>query len=185
MQKRLSILVFLALALSLALAACGGGDGDDAGDPTKVVKDLMKAIEDKKFDKIPDFACAAQKEEVADTFDFGAMMTDSFGGVDIDPQKVLDAMNFKVSNLEVKEVSKSDDKATVHVKGRLEIKIDPEKFKDVVRELLKAQGMTDVPDSLIDQAMEAVVPQLEEFGEDLDDDLALIKEGGKWVICDQ
>jgi len=183
MKKRFSLYVLLTLVLSLLLAACGGGDGD-SDDPTAVVKDLFKAIEQKKFDKIPDYACEAQKEEVSQTFDFGAIMADSMGGADVDPQKILDAMSFKVSNLDVSEVSKSGDNATVHVKGKLEITVDPDKFKDVVKDLLKAQGM-EVTDELLDQFAGPAMEGFKDFGQELDDDLNLVKEGGKWLICDQ
>lgn len=184
MNKRLFIFLSLVVVLSLALAACGGGDDDDAGDPTQVVKDLMKAIENKQFDKIPDYACAAQKEEVAETFDIGTAIASSLGGEDVDPEKVLDAMTFKVSNLEVTEKSKSGDKAVVHVKARLEMSVDPEKFKELVRELLEAQGLGDIPDSLLDQQVGPILEQFEDFGEDIDQDFEVVEEEGKWLICE-
>jgi hypothetical protein len=184
MKKQLSIFLFLTMALGFTLVACGGGD-DDGGDPVAVVKDLFKAIEDEKFDTIPDLACAAQKEEVATSFDFGAMIGSSFGAEDVDPQLVLDAMSFKFSDPEYKEVSKSGDKAVVHAKGRLEISVDPDKFKVLVRELLAGQGLEDVPDDMIDQAMGPALEQFENFGEDIDEDFELIKEDGKWLICEE
>jgi hypothetical protein len=185
MKKELSILMFLVMALGLALAACGGGGNGDDGDPTGTVNDLFKAIESKQFDKIPDFACAAQKEEVSQTFDFGSIIAGSLGGADVDPQMILDALTFKLSGLEITEKSKSGDKAVVHAKGRLEMTVDPEKFKDVVRELLKQQGIGEVADELLDQFAGPVMEQFEDFSTDLDDDIALVKEGTKWVICDE
>jgi hypothetical protein len=181
MERR--ALLVLALILGLVLAACGGG-GDD-GDATGVVKDLFNAIEAKDFDKIPDFACVAQKQEVRETFDFGAIMTEALGGADVDPQTILDMLTFQVSNLEVEEKSRSGDTATIHVKGRIEMTVDPEKFNDVVRELLKAQGMGDVSDELIEQFAGPMLEQFEDFGTDLDDDLRVIKEEGKWLVCDE
>jgi hypothetical protein len=185
MKKQLSVLMFLVVALGLVLAACGGdGNGGD-GDPTGTVNDLFEAIENKQFDKIPDYACAAQKDEVRQTFDFGSAIASSLGGADVDPQMILDALTFKLSDLEITEKSKSGDKAVVHAKGRLEMTVDPEKFKDVVRELLKQQGIGDVSDELMDQFAGPVMEQFEDFSTDLDDDIALVREGDQWLICDE
>ena len=181
MRRQLSILMFLVVVAGLILSACGGGDGDD--DPTGVVKDLFKAIEDKKLDKIADYACAAQKEEVRETFDFGAAMAEQLGGADADADQILEMLTFKVSDLKVTEKSKSGDKAVVSVTGRLEMTVDPEKFKDLVRDMLKEQGMGDVSDELIDQFAGPALEQFEDFSTDLDEELEVVKEGGKWLIC--
>jgi hypothetical protein len=183
MNKRLFILLSMVMALSLMLAACGGGD-DDAGDPVAVVKDMMQAVENKNFDNITDFACEADKEEVAQQFDFGAVIAASMSGADIDPQKVLDAMEFEFANAEYEEVSKSGDAAVVRAQGRLNITVNEEKFKELVRELLKAEGLEDVSDELLDQAMGPAMDQFESMGQDIDENFGLIKEDGKWVICE-
>jgi len=182
MKKRLALLMSLVIMISPVLTACGGGGGS-GDDPTAAVKDLFKAIEQKKFDKIPDYACEAQKEEARQTFDFGAIMAESLGGADVDPQKILDAMSFKMADLEVTKVSESGDTATVHVKGKLEISVDPDKFKDVVKELLKAQGM-EVSDEMLDQFVGPAMEQFQDFGQELDEDITMAKEGGKWLICE-
>ena len=84
---------------------------------------MFKAVENKKFDTIADFACAAQKDEITEAFDVSTAITAEVGE-DVDPQKVLDAMTFKVSGLEVKEVSKSSNKATVQVKVAILILVE-------------------------------------------------------------
>lgn len=180
MNTRPGLLATLALATALILSACGGAAS--GGDPVAVVKDLYSAIESKQFARIADMACAANRDEVEQTFNFGESMAGALGG-GIDPQKVIDAMSFSTSGMEYTEVSRSGDKAVVHVKGTLKISVDAAKFKDIVAELLKAQGLTDVDPSLLDQSTNAIVQQFDDFGQEFDDDINVVNENGKWVIC--
>jgi hypothetical protein len=179
MRRQLSALLFLALALGLILAACGG----DEDDPTEVVEELFKAIQDKQFDKIPDLACAAQKDQVRESFDFGAAMAGSLGGAGAEPEEILEMLTFTVSGLEIEQTSRSGEQATVRVKGRVEMTVDPVKFNDLVRDVLAEQGLGEVSDEVIDQVTGPLLEQFEDFSTDLDDDLTLIKEQGRWLIC--
>jgi hypothetical protein len=181
MRRQLSALVFLALALGLILAACGGdGDGDD---PTGVVEELFKAIQDKQFDKIPDLACAAQKDQVRQSFDFSAAMAGPLEGAGAEPEEILAMLTFTVSGLDIEQVSRSDDQATVNVKGRVEMTVDPTKFNDLLRDVLADQGLGEVSDDVIDQVSGPLLEQFEDFSTDMDDEITLIKEQGRWLIC--
>ncbi len=174
-MKRISMLVLVALLLGLMLAACGGGAA--GSDPTATVKDLMQAVADKKLDKIADYACADKKDEIAKQFDFASAL----GGSGLDPQKVMDLMTISFSNAEYNKVSESGDKATVHMKANLSIKIDKEKFKAVVQDVLKAQGQ-DLPADQLGPLVDSAAAQLEN-GQTIDNNVELIKENGKWVVC--
>lgn len=178
MRKRLCILLVLMMMFNLTLVACGGGGGD----PVVVVTDMIKTIQEKKFDRLPNFACAAKKEEVANRFNISAALAPSLGP-NVDAQKVLDAAVFEFINMEYKEVSRSDVQAIVYVKGRLKVTLDPDKFKEPVRELLMAQSPENVTDSLVDQVTGFALAQFGGFGEDIDITLGLVNEGGKWLIC--
>ena len=151
-MKRMSILVLVAMLFSLGLTACGGGA--TAGDPIATVKEMMQVVADKKMDKIVDYACASQKEAVKKQFDFASAL----GGAGMDPQKVLDALNISFENPEYTKVSESGDKATVHMKAKLVMKIDKEKFKSLVAEIMKAQGQ-ELPAEQIDPLIEQMATQ--------------------------
>ncbi|MGH2592165.1 MAG: hypothetical protein ACRDGG_01485 [Anaerolineae bacterium] len=179
MPQRFGTLLALMMVLGIILAACGGSAG---GDPVAVVQEMFRAVEAKQFNKIVDLACEAQKDEITKDFDFGANLASQIGR-GIDAQKVLDAMTFKLSNMDYKETSRSGNVAVVHVKGRLDISIDPEKFKAVVAEILQAQGLADVDQTTLDQATGAVMEQFEGFGQDLDEDINVVNENGKWLVC--
>ena len=112
-----------------------------------------------------------------------SMKSANGSGADADADQILEMLTFKVSDLKVTEKSKSGDKAVVSVTGRLEMTVDPEKFKDLVRDMLKEQGMGDVSDELIDQFAGPALEQFEDFSTDLDEELEVVKEGGKWLIC--
>jgi hypothetical protein len=163
----------------LILAACGGGAGSD---PVATIQEIFKLVESKQFARIADFACAASKDEATETFDFSRAMTDSLGE-GVDPQKILEAMSFKAANMEYIEVSRSADAAVVHVKGRLEIAVDANKFKAIVVDILKAQGLGELDPAVLEQATSGILAQFEGFGQDLDVDMNLVNESGRWLIC--
>jgi major membrane immunogen (membrane-anchored lipoprotein) len=174
-MKRLSVVLIVIIALSALLTACGGGAA--ASDPAGVVKSAMTAITEKNFDKLSEFVCAAQKDKVAQTFNPAGALA----GAGVDAQKILDAMSIKLDNGEFTKVSESGDKAEVQMKGNLTISVDKEKFKAVMVDLAKAQGQ-ELPADQMDQVLDMVIGQFSQ-GIDLDEKVAVIKEGGKWVMC--
>ena len=107
------------------------------------------------------------------------------GGADVDPQMVLDMLTLKVSNLGVEERSRSGDRATIHVKVHIEMAVDPEKFNALVQEVLKEQGFGEVSDDMIQQSTGPILDSLDDLDVDLDDDLTVVKEDGKWLICSE
>jgi len=64
------------------------------------------------------------------------------------------------------------------------IDVDSAKFKGVLRKLLEAQGVTGVDDAMIDQFMEPAMEQFKELGQSFDQDMKLVNENGKWLICE-
>jgi hypothetical protein len=162
--------------LSALLAACGGG-GAAASDPAGVVKAAMTAVTEKNFDKLSEFVCAAQKDKVAQTFNPAGALA----GAGVDATKILDAMTIKLENGEFTKTSESGDKAEVQMKGKLSISVDKEKFKVVMADLAKAQGQ-ELPADQLDQVLDMVIGQFSQ-GIDLDEKVAVIKEGGKWLMC--
>ncbi len=174
-MKRNSVLVLAALLLSLGLAACGGSAA--ASDPVATVKDMMQVVSNKQVDKIVDYACASQKDSVKKQFDFASAL----GGTGMDAQKVLDAMSISFENPEYTKVSESGDKATVHMKAKLVMKIDKEKFKSIVADVMKAQGQ-ELPAEQISPLIDQMAAQFEQ-GQAIDNDIQMVKENGKWLVC--
>ena len=164
------------LAASLVAAACGGGN---SGDPTATVKDFVSLVEQKQFDKIPDIACAAEKDAMKEQFDIAGQLAGSLEGVDA--KSITDAMTIKFDNLEVKEVEKSADKAKVSLKGTLKMSVDKTKMTGVVKKVLEAQG-TPVDDATVAMMLASMVGAFEQ-GEPVDSSVDLVVENGKWVVC--
>ncbi len=173
-MKRLSVFVVALLVLSALLSACGGGA---ASDPTGVVKDMMQAVTNKQFDKIADFACAAQKDNIKNALDPASQM----GAAGIDVNKMLDAMTISFSNAEYNKVSESGDKATVQVKGTLTIKMDREKFKSFLSDMMKAQGQT-LSDDMLNTVLDQAASQFEK-GQAINSQVDVVRENGKWLVC--
>jgi hypothetical protein len=172
--------VALASAVVIAVAACGGGPGGAANDPSGVVTAAFAAAQSGGLAKLSDFACAAHKDDVATALggagDLGALTA---AGLKIDD--ILGAMSVSVSNLTTKEVSRTDTAATVHVTGDMAIKIDPEKFKTIAKTMFAAQGLP-ADDTTINAMVSAMSTQLSTT-QKVDEDIAVVNEGGKWLIC--
>jgi len=179
MDKRFSHVVALLIVASAILAACGGGGR--GGDPAATIQEAFRRMEAKQFDKIAELACEAKRADLAETLDFGAAMSQALPG--IDAQQVLDSLSIKVANLDVKEVSRSGNEAVYHVKGDLTMTFDPEKFKPILKEVLKSQGLGDMDDATLDSFLGPMLEQAQQATA-IDDDVNMVNEGGKWLICD-
>lgn len=175
-MKRLSILITTLMLISFVLSACGGSSGSD---PVSVVKDLMNVVQSKNFDAIGNYACAAVKDQITTTFNPAG----GLAGTGIDTKKMLDAMTITLSDMKFDKTSETADKATVQVKGKIAIKIDRDKFKGVLAEIFKAQSGSTPDDATLNQALDAAASQFEQ-GQDIDNAMNLVKEGGKWVVCE-
>ena len=151
----------------------------NSGDPTATVKDFVSLVEQKQFDKIPDIACAAEKDAMKEQFDIAGQLAGTLEGVDA--KSITDAMTIKFDNLEVKEVEKSADKAKVSLKGDLKMSVDKAKMTDVLKKVLVAQGMP-VDDATVATMLDSMVGAFEQ-GEPVDSTVDLVVENGRWVVC--
>ena len=99
----------------------------------------------------------------------------------IDPQQLLDAMTISISNVATTQKTKTDTAATVHVTADSKITFDATKFRAIMKTVLAAQGKP-TDDQTLDLVMNAVSSQLTTT-QKIDEDVQLVNEGGKWVIC--
>jgi hypothetical protein len=91
-------------------------------------------------------------------------------------------MTIKFDNVTTKESSRTDKEATVHVTGNMTITADPAKIKPIIKTFLQAQGLPN-DDATIDKALSAMAGQLSKT-QALDDDIKVVNENGKWLICE-
>lgn len=151
------------------------------GDPVATVKEVMAAVTNNQLEKMADFACTAQKDQVANLFNPAVQLAKA--GIDADTAKqLLESMDITLTHPEFTTTSESGDTAVVAMKGKLTIKIDHEKLKVVVAARLKSQGM-DATDESVNQELDRVDGRLKN-SIDIDSSVDLVKENGKWVICD-
>jgi hypothetical protein len=179
MQRLARLTTAVALAM-LAVAGCGGGLTGGGNNPVGVVNDAMNAAESGGFAKLTEFACQANKDDIASAF--GSADMGALAAAGVDPNEVFDALKIDFQDMAVTEVNQSDSEATVHIEGKLAMTFDEAKIREVMRKVIEAQGLQ-VTDQLIDQAMSMVSAQLAQT-QDLDTDLKVIQENGKWVICE-
>ena len=167
------------LAGVLAIAACTGLPGaGDTNAPVGAVNAAMAAAEAGGFARLSEFMCQASKDDVAGAFGGGDM---GLGNAGIDPDELFAAMKIDFQDMTVSEVSKSDTEATVHLKGKMALTFDEAAMREVIRKILEAQGVQ-ASDQMIDLAMSTMENELSQT-QDIDEDMKVIQENGKWVIC--
>jgi hypothetical protein len=177
-MKTFRLRITLLTAIVLLMAACGGAGA--GSDPAGSVKAAFDAAASGGLAKLDDFACAAQKGKVLEALG-GAGGAEQLTQAGVNMADLMNAMTVKFDNITTKESSRTDKEATVHVTGNASVSIDPEKFKPILKQILAAQGMPS-DDNTINTALSAMSSQLTN-SQALDEDVKVVNENGKWLIC--
>jgi len=164
----------------MTIAACSGTPGGGSDDPAGVVNAAIAAAESGGFQKIVEFSCAANKDDFANAFGAGGDLS-QLEAAGLNPDELFGALKVDFQDATATEVSKSDTEAKVHLKGKMAISFDEAKMREVMKKVLEAQNLP-ATDQMIDVAMTSMSSALTQT-QDLDEDLSLIKENGKWVVC--
>lgn len=165
-------------ALAIALAACGGAA--PGGDPVGTVNAAFSAAESGGLTALTPFACAASKDNITGLF--GAGGTDQLTAAGIDPNELFAAMKIDFQDVKATEKSRDGSTAVVQVSGKAAVQIDEAKFREVMKKVLEAQGQS-MPDAQLDQMIAAMSGSLTTT-QDIDEEVTLVNEGGKWLICE-
>ena len=167
-------------AILLTIAACsalpGGGGGND---PVSAANAALAAAESGGFGKLTEFACAAQKDSIASAFGSGDMS--QLTSMGIDPNELFNAMKIDFQDMAVTPVSASGSDATVHMKGKIAVSLDQAQARELVKKILEAQGVG-ATDQMIDAAMAQMGSAFSQTN-DIDTDVKMVQENGKWLIC--
>jgi hypothetical protein len=169
----------LAFALVVVVGACGGGGAANANDPAGSVNAALAAANGGNVAKFTEFACAAHKGDIAKAFAGADLSAAQAAGVNTND--ILNAITLSFANVTTKEVSKTDTAATVHVTADMTLNFDKDKMKAVIKTMLAAQGAP-TDDATINTALAAMSASLTTT-QKLDEDVAVVNEGGKWLIC--
>jgi hypothetical protein len=171
--------LLVAVALALGLVACAGAPAVSQSEPAGAVKAAMDAAQSGGVAKLTDFACAARKDEISGLFGTGEM--GSLAALGVDANDVFDAMKMEFKDIQTTEKSKSGDSAVVHVTGSMTITLDPAKMRELMKQIMESQGQP-VDDATLDAALGMMASQLSQT-QPLDEDIPVVQEGGKWLIC--
>lgn len=178
-MSRHSRLLAVAFTAALAIAACsGGGSGPSANDPASSVKAGLEAAESGGVNKMLEYVCAAQKDEINTALTGGL---EGLEGSGVDVAALMNSVKFDLENVQTNEVSRNGNNAVVHVKGTMKMTFDQAALKDMMKKVMEAQGLP-ADDATIDMALQAMGSALSQATE-LDEDIDVVNEGGKWLIC--
>jgi hypothetical protein len=169
----------LAAAVMLTLGACSSTPAAGS-DPAGTVQAALSAVSSGGAAKLADFTCAARKADPLGAL--GASGIQSLTAAGIKPEDVMAAMSMTFTNVTVAETAKTGTTATVHVTGDSVVTLDKDKMRTIMKTVLAAQGRP-VDDATLDAVMTAMAGQLTRT-QKLDEDVSLVQEGGKWLVCD-
>jgi hypothetical protein len=172
----------LAVVAIVALAGCGGAAAPSTSDPAGTVSAALDTAETGGFAKLADYTCAAKKGDFASLFGGAGGDLSSLTAMGINANTLFDAIKVDFQDVKATETSKSGDKATVHVTGKTTITFDPAKMKEVFKQIMAANGQP-TDDTTIDAAIAAMSSQMTQ-SQTLDEDVSMVQEGGKWLICE-
>jgi hypothetical protein len=180
MKSRILRSVAFAAVLIVSVAGCSGGPGGGGtGDPSSSVKSALEAAQSGGITKLADYACAAKKDDVENLF-----AGEGVGGLTelgLNADEVFDAMKMEFKDIQTTEKSRTGDAAVVHVTGNMVITVDPAKMRELMKKAMAAQGQT-VDDATLDAVIASMSGSLSQT-QPLDEDIQVVQEGGKWLIC--
>ncbi len=175
-SRRAPLAVLFGALLAIA-AGCGGSPS--ANDPSGAVQAALSAATSGGLAKLSDYSCAAKKGDIANAF--GGVDTSALQAAGIDVTDLLGAMSMKFENVSTTQVSKSDSAATVHLSADLTIAFEEDKMRTIMKTMLAAASQP-VDDATLDVAMGAMSAGLSRSSK-VDEDVQLVNEGGKWLLC--
>ena len=171
----------IALVTAAAVVTGCGGGAPSANDPAGTVTSAFAAAESGGLARLTEFACAAQAASVTSMFGASASDFAQLQAAGIDANELLDALKVDFENVQASETSRSGTTATVHVTGTATMTVDEAKMKAVLAKVLEAQGMP-ADEATLDAAMAMMGGQLSQ-SQQIDEDVTVVQEGGKWLIC--
>lgn len=170
----------LLAALVVVSVACSGTPAANTDNPAGTVSAAFAAAQAGGITKLSDFACAAHKNDIAEAF--GGADLSGLAALGIKPEDISGAMAVSFENVTTKEISKTDTEAKVQVTADLKMTIDKEKFKTVMKTVMAAQGAP-VDDATLDTMITAMSSSLSQTTK-VDEEVKVVKEDGKWLICE-
>ncbi|CAN5778476.1 hypothetical protein BH23CHL8_BH23CHL8_27010 [soil metagenome] len=168
------------LAVGIALGLLGTpGPTLAASSPEAAVLELLDRAAGRDLGDLDGLVCAAHQETVRSQFDPGALLGDpSAAGGSGEPQGPA----FEFSDRAVSVVSQDDDTAVVRLTATMTLDMDEAQVREYVLGLMEATD-TDFSDEDIEQMVGLFTTGLA-TGQEVDEEIALIREGGEWVVCD-
>lgn len=182
MRARSSSALFAGVALTLGLALSPGAlaAGPSADDPAATVNALLDTLVAKDFGGIGQYLCAAKRDAAVARFDLQTQFAGLGEGIDV--QALFDGITVATPGRSVAVTAADETIATVTVGGSITLDVTDDAARTFVTQLLESQG-SEVTEELLDQYTPLLIAQLE-APQPLDDDIAMSREDGVWLVCD-
>jgi hypothetical protein len=169
--------LLVGVLIALLLTACGscssGGD-----DPAEVVKNAMEAWERLDTDKASDYFCKEHEKQIKNALDYDSQ----YMGLSVDDVKKV--IKCQYTDVKYEEQSREGDRAIVHVSGSAKVEYNADKYRELLKKAIEEDGQTISDEDL--EFLDLLASGINELNREIEvrGDLELIKEDGKWKICD-
>jgi len=139
----------------------------------------MAAFETLDVQMARGFFCARHAQGMAEAWDASFVQVEEVG---IDPQDLLDAFSFNFGELSYEETMRDESTARVRIYGPMWMEVDGEKLASFLKNAAIAQGrpVNEEEVSVLVALFSAMAGQ----ETPVESDVQLVKEGGKWLVCD-
>ena len=166
----------MGIALGLLVAP---GPTLAASSPEAAVLELLDRAAGRDLGDLDGLVCAAQQETVRNQLDPGTLLGDpSAAGGPGEPQRLA----FAFTDRAVSVVSQAEDAAVVRLTATMTLDVDEGQVREYVLGLMEATD-TGFSDEDLEQMVGLFTTSLA-TAQEVDEEIALTREGGDWVVCD-
>lgn len=163
------------LLLLLIAGVLAGAPVAAAESPEAAANELLELLDQGDLAAVDGLVCEADRDAVRGLFDMGAALGIPAAAV------AGSGLDVVIDDASVELLEQGDESATVRIMASLSIDLEEQRARELVREMLEAEGQT-----VADEDLDVMVPLISAAlgqAQELSRELSLVLDDGAWLIC--